>query len=884
MKQNLLNKLWLRVGMIVAVMTTALAGSAWAESVTTTFASGSNYTAGMTLPCATGGLDWVTSGKPNGFENSDNNRGMQWTGINSDLTTTITDATITEVKVVASTNQSGCSISAYAGNTQIGSSLSMSKNSTNITYTFSLTTGASGQIKVSLNNPAGKKSIWVKSITVTYTPAGSSAVATTTTIDASGITNTNLYDGTAAGTLSASVTETVSGNAVSGATVTWSSSNTGVATIDASTGAVTLVGAGNVKFTAAYAGVEDQYIGSSAEYNMTVTNTAPAAPATLPFVWDGGTSTALLAVQGVTGNSLGDYAEANAPYLVKLDNTGDYIQVWTNERPGIVTIDVKMLGGANPSSIIVQESADGENFTNLQTLTISGTQNSELALETSREFAETSRYVRLYFNKDNNGSNIGVGPISIDTYAPIVLDDYTLTIANPENVTITATYGEGEDAPVLQNGENGEVEEGTEVMIALTIASGYVLESLTIAGVGEGQTITPVPVPNAEGVYTFNMPAFNVTISATVTEYVAPVTATYTLATSITSGKRYVIASGKEDGTIQVMGDQANNNRPAVAATITDGVLSVSEGYEFVIESATVGSASGFSILDENDPSGAGYLYAASSSSNYLRTQAENNANGIWAITIGDGGVASIVAQGTNTRKVMQYNSTNTLFSCYGEASQAAVYLFEKVEATPDPVTIRISSVGYGTLYYGDRNLVVPQGVTASTYKVTNKLEVSKTYGKDDVIPAGTAVVLQAAAGDYTFNPTTDAGTPDEANLLKGSDVAKETTGGTYYYALTLNKAKDPNSVGFYWMVEGGGAFQNGAHKAYLALPNTFAWYAEHPNGVKGYIALPDDDATGIENLNANVNLNENIYNLAGQRLQKMQKGINIVNGKKILK
>ena len=27
----------------------------------------------------------------------------------------------------------------------------------------------------------------------------------------------------------------------------------------------------------------------------------------------------------------------------------------------------------------------------------------------------------------------------------------------------------------------------------------------------------------------------------------------------------------------------------------------------------------------------------------------------------------------------------------------------------------------------------------------------------------------------------------------------------------------------------------------------------------------------------------KNIYNLAGQRLQKMQKGINIVNGKKIL-
>ncbi|MCR5850812.1 MAG: hypothetical protein K6G92_08895 [Bacteroidaceae bacterium] len=31
-------------------------------------------------------------------------------------------------------------------------------------------------------------------------------------------------------------------------------------------------------------------------------------------------------------------------------------------------------------------------------------------------------------------------------------------------------------------------------------------------------------------------------------------------------------------------------------------------------------------------------------------------------------------------------------------------------------------------------------------------------------------------------------------------------------------------------------------------------------------------------------NDNEAIYNLAGQRLQKMQRGINIVNGKKVLK
>ena len=42
-----------------------------------------------------------------------------------------------------------------------------------------------------------------------------------------------------------------------------------------------------------------------------------------------------------------------------------------------------------------------------------------------------------------------------------------------------------------------------------------------------------------------------------------------------------------------------------------------------------------------------------------------------------------------------------------------------------------------------------------------------------------------------------------------------------------------------------------------------------------------EDDPTGINNLDANDN--EAIYNLAGMRIGKMQKGINIVNGKKII-
>lgn len=76
-----------------------------------------------------------------------------------------------------------------------------------------------------------------------------------------------------------SVTATVTYNdaAVEGATVTWSSSNTNVATIDASTGAVTIISVGEVTFTATYVGNSDY---AEAIGTKTVTITDSKAPGT----------------------------------------------------------------------------------------------------------------------------------------------------------------------------------------------------------------------------------------------------------------------------------------------------------------------------------------------------------------------------------------------------------------------------------------------------------------------------------------------------------------------------------------------------------------------------------------------------------------------------
>ncbi len=101
---------------------------------------------------------------------------------------------------------------------------------------------------------------------------GGSTISTTVTIDDTEITNTDVYASTEAGSLSAIVKDDEN-NVVDGATVTWISSDTDVATIDED-GVVTLVSAGTTTITASYNGNET-YGSSSNTYELTVTSSAP---------------------------------------------------------------------------------------------------------------------------------------------------------------------------------------------------------------------------------------------------------------------------------------------------------------------------------------------------------------------------------------------------------------------------------------------------------------------------------------------------------------------------------------------------------------------------------------------------------------------------------
>jgi len=208
--------------------------------------------------------------------------------------------------------------------------------------------------------------------------------------------------------------------------------------------------------------------------------------ATLPFNWAGGSSSAFNALPGVTTYSLGsDYSASYAPYLMKFDNTDDYIQVKTNESIGVVSISVKMAGGGNTSYITVKGSADGETFSDGEQLTISGKQNDIVNIQTSANLDPSHRYVRMVFTK---GSNVGVGPISIAKYvqtytANVALNNTSYgSLEGPTNNIYTVTPNSGYKISGYDKTENVTVEKLT--------GDEYSASTYRIIATAENQTVT----------------------------------------------------------------------------------------------------------------------------------------------------------------------------------------------------------------------------------------------------------------------------------------------------------------------------------------------------------------------------------------------------------
>lgn len=192
---------------------------------------------------------------------------------------------------------------------------------------------------------------------------------------------------------------------------------------------------------------------------------------------------------------------------------------------------------------------------------------------------------------------------------------------------------------------------------------------------------------------------------------------------------------------------------------------------------------------------------------------------------------------------------------------------------------ITIGSTGYATLYYSGRAIKIPTGLTAYTMKVENgKIVKSRAYSEGETLPKATAVILRGKTGKYNLDTSTEEGTTDNNNQLKGSDTKANTTGndGDYFYMLAN---KDGEGVGFYWGAKNGAAFLNGEHKAYLAIPKTDTY----GSAAKPCYVFAEDAATAIGKTNDNETKPAS-YTLDGRLCPRGAKGIVISNGRKTIR
>lgn len=188
-----------------------------------------------------------------------------------------------------------------------------------------------------------------------------------------------------------------------------------------------------------------------------------------------------------------------------------------------------------------------------------------------------------------------------------------------------------------------------------------------------------------------------------------------------------------------------------------------------------------------------------------------------------------------------------------------------KVKANEDPDH---KGNFYTTFYDGKYTF----NVTGDAKAYTGHMGHGKLYLKavpGGIIPQGDGVLIRSNTADVVL-PITEEADRVADNDLSGSDTDIHAPAGCYMLSY------GQHGLGFYQQATGR---LLSAHKAYLVYADSSG-----VNGLRMEFADGEDDVTSIASPIEETGEGGAIYNLQGIRLNKMQKGINIVGGRKVVK
>lgn len=273
---------------------------------------------------------------------------------------------------------------------------------------------------------------------------------------------------------------------------------------------------------------------------------------------------------------------------------------------------------------------------------------------------------------------------------------------------------------------------------------------------------------------------------------------------TLASGDELVIVYQTNDTFAKVMGNQDTNNFKYVDVNYANGITDKS-----VITIPQNKAAQATPILLEGSTeawyfhTNNGYLYAASSSNNYLKTaRIEDNGVGDNAkatINKADNGNATVVFQGSNTRNNLRFNSASNalLFSCYASSSDMKlVQLYRKVPSNVPP-TVTFSPASGTEVNYGTQVTITARTATSIIYSVNG--------GEPVTVNGTSATVTINTHSTITATATNEFGTSEEAtaeytinqesSALSYNPAEYTITIGDDFTAPEVNKPEDYNGT-----------------------------------------------------------------------------------------
>lgn len=292
--------------------------------------------------------------------------------------------------------------------------------------------------------------------------------------------------------------------------VTWSSSDTAVATVGADTGVVTVLKAGATTITATKAG-DDTYLPAEATYALTVNKKAPTAadfamtPAT-NLVWNGDGKTATVTENGVTGMgaisaiyytgiSPTTYAKSEtAPtnagtYSVSIDvDAGDNYAAATGIAVGQFTI-TKAENIDAPTNDVADDTANTLTFTKT-----SGYNDYQFSIDGGTTWADCvdtdEDDATITINVGNIAGTVKVRVKETENVVGISLESTAFTASLEGSVSISGTAKYGETLTAVVTGAQANAVLTYQWKLAGSNISGATASTYVISGNVIGKTIS----------------------------------------------------------------------------------------------------------------------------------------------------------------------------------------------------------------------------------------------------------------------------------------------------------------------------------------------------------------------------------------------------------